>query len=138
MSWDLNIAKACPWLSESFCAGVNGHLQSITSTDARNQKFMEIVWHVQKIELGDMSGRDFARMSNAEMMSMTGENVLAEQKIESYNALANKEFIIEGGPTLTCKKCNGAVRWEVRQTRRADEGSTIFVFCEPCDVRWKL
>ena len=39
---------------------------------------------------------------------------------------------------VRCFKCNGSsILWNIKQTRSADEGSTLFFLCRTCNHRWR-
>jgi DNA-directed RNA polymerase subunit M/transcription elongation factor TFIIS len=134
----LDFKQACPWLPADFAAEVSRVLRSISSTDERNQRFTDLMWHSSRIDLGRLSGREFARMTSEELQMRLGDNIIAEKKIEDYNALLRKEFSVNAPSAMKCRKCGAGVQWNVGQTRSADEGSTVFVSCKPCGTRWKM
>lgn len=54
---------------------------------------------------------------------------------EKYNMLNDKSF----KATLKCRRCGSAeVSWEQKQTRSADEASTVFCNCNRCKNRWTM
>jgi DNA-directed RNA polymerase subunit M/transcription elongation factor TFIIS len=134
----LNFKLACGWLPDAFADEVTASLNAIPSLDERNRRFTELFWHVSRIVLDKLSGREFARLTSDELLSRLGENIIAEKKLEDYNTLRQKEFTVNAPSTMTCRQCGAGVQWNVGQTRSADEGSTVFVSCKPCGVRWKM
>lgn len=54
---------------------------------------------------------------------------------EKYNLLNDKTF----KETLKCRRCGSSeVQWEQKQTRSADEASTVFCSCNKCKNRWTM
>ena len=54
---------------------------------------------------------------------------------EKYDMLNDKSFT----STLKCRRCGSAeVSWEQKQTRSADEASTVFCTCNKCNNRWTM
>lgn len=54
---------------------------------------------------------------------------------EKYDMLNDKSF----NATLKCRRCGSSeVSWEQKQTRSADEASTVFCTCSKCNNRWKM
>jgi DNA-directed RNA polymerase subunit M/transcription elongation factor TFIIS len=135
---ELDLGVLCPFLHAAFVAEANAVLMAIQSTDERNRRFTDLVWHASRIDMKNLSGREFARLTSDELLRRLGENIIAEQKIEDYNALLRKEFTVNAPSTMTCRRCGAGVQWNVGQTRGADEGSTVFVSCKPCGVRWRM
>lgn len=45
----------------------------------------------------------------------------------------------EGSSGVRCSKCKSTeIRFEIAQTRSADEGSTVFCLCMQCQKRWRM
>ncbi len=137
-SVELDLAVMCPFLPAAFVADANAALMAIPSIDERHRRFADLVWHASRIDMKNLSGREFARLTSDELLRRLGENIIAEKKIEDYNALLRKEFTVNAPSTMTCRQCGAGVQWNVGQTRGADEGSTVFVSCRPCGVRWRM
>ena len=137
-SVDLDLGAMCPFLTPQFIDEANAVLMAIPSIDERNRRFTELVWHAPRILMDKLSGREFARLTSDELLRRLGENIIAEQKIEDYNTLLRKEFTVNAPSTMRCRQCGAGVQWNVGQTRGADEGSTVFVSCKPCAVRWRM
>lgn len=135
---ELDIRAMCSLLTAEFAAEANAVLMAIPSLEERNRKFTELVWHAPRIDMKNLSGREFGRLTSDELLRRLDENIIAEQKIEDYNALLRKEFTVNAPSTMTCRQCGAGVQWNVGQTRSADEGSTVFVSCKPCGVRWRM
>tara|TARA_B110000008_G_C16958760_1_gene559285 strand:- start:179 stop:664 length:486 start_codon:yes stop_codon:yes gene_type:complete len=54
---------------------------------------------------------------------------------EKYDMLNDKSY----NATLKCRRCGSAeVSWEQKQTRSADEASTVFCTCNKCNNRWTM
>lgn len=54
---------------------------------------------------------------------------------EKYEMLNDKSY----NTTLKCRRCGSAeVSWEQKQTRSADEASTVFCTCNKCNNRWTM
>ena len=54
---------------------------------------------------------------------------------EKYDMLNDKSF----NTTLKCRRCGSSeVGWEQKQTRSADEASTVFCTCNKCKNRWRM
>lgn len=134
----LDFKKACPWLPDDFASDVSRVLLTLSSRDERNQRFADLFWHVTRIDISSLNGREFARMTSDELQARLGDNIIAEKKIEDYNALLRKEFTVNAPSAMKCRQCGAGVQWNVGQTRSADEGSTVFVSCKPCGTRWKM
>ena len=68
------------------------------------------------------------------------EAILRKQRFEQmlqekYEMLNDKSF----NTTLKCRRCGSSeVGWEQKQTRSADEASTIFCTCNKCKNRWRM
>jgi DNA-directed RNA polymerase subunit M/transcription elongation factor TFIIS len=134
----LDFKISCPWLPPDFADEVSKVLCGILSHDERNQRFTDLMWHASRIDITGLRGREFARMTSEELQARLGDNIIAEKKIEDYNALLRKEFSVNAPSAMKCRRCGAGVQWNVGQTRSADEGSTVFVSCRPCGTRWKM
>lgn len=54
---------------------------------------------------------------------------------EKYDMVNDKSY----NTTLKCRRCGSAeVSWEQKQTRSADEASTVFCTCNKCNNRWTM
>jgi len=54
---------------------------------------------------------------------------------EKYDMMNDKSY----NTTLKCRRCGSAeVSWEQKQTRSADEASTVFCTCNKCNNRWTM
>ena len=54
---------------------------------------------------------------------------------DKYDALNDETF----EPIVRCRRCGGQeVSWEEKQTRSADEGSTVYCVCTTCKHRWVM
>jgi DNA-directed RNA polymerase subunit M/transcription elongation factor TFIIS len=54
---------------------------------------------------------------------------------EKYELMNDKSF----NTTLRCRRCGSSeVSWEQKQTRSADEASTVFCTCNKCNNRWTM
>lgn len=57
---------------------------------------------------------------------------MLQEKYEMMNDKTYKE-------TLKCRRCGSSdVSWEQKQTRSADEASTVFCTCTKCKNRWTM
>ena len=81
------------------------------------------------------------------VLSLAAEMVRAEEKVgdrsrdrDRFDRFANSMPHSDDPSlrTIRCRKCGGSVEWSIRQTRKADEGSTVFCECTQCHVRWKM
>ncbi len=135
---ELDISAMCPSLPAEFAAEANAVVMAIPALDERNRRFTELVWHASRIDMKNLGGREFARLTSDELMRRLDETIIAEQKIEDYKALLRKEFTVNAPSTMICRQCGAGVQWNVGQTRSADEGSTVFVSCRPCGTRWRM
>lgn len=72
---------------------------------------------------------DIERQS-AERKSRFGQ--MLQEKYEMMNDTSFRE-------TLKCRRCGSSdVSWEQKQTRSADEASTVFCNCNKCKNRWTM
>tara|TARA_B100000945_G_C20362252_1_gene587769 strand:- start:772 stop:1251 length:480 start_codon:yes stop_codon:yes gene_type:complete len=54
---------------------------------------------------------------------------------EKYELMNDKSY----NTTLKCRRCGSSeVSWEQKQTRSADEASTVFCTCQKCNNRWTM
>lgn len=57
---------------------------------------------------------------------------MLQEKYEMMNDKTYKE-------TLKCRRCGSSeISWEQKQTRSADEASTVFCTCTKCKNRWRM
>ena len=65
---------------------------------------------------------------------------LKREKNKIYTELLKRQFGDDKSKTIFCRQCgvNSDVEWNIKQTRSADEGSTIFCVCKVCNTRWKM
>lgn len=74
---------------------------------------------------------------------MSAWDKFVKQDTSWYNNLYFSQTRIEKATIvldsyLTCKNCSGKkIVIDAKQTRRADEGETIFFHCTTCGSRWK-
>ena len=91
-------------------------------------------------------GKDLVITSDSEMSKGTIiEDIERESSIqrnrfesmlqEKYDMMNDKSY----NTTLKCRRCGSAeVSWEQKQTRSADEASTVFCTCNKCNNRWTM
>ena len=86
-----------------------------------------------------MSNEEFAagtlieRVQSEEQERMRGFSELLKEKYENVVRAQSSESI------LKCKKCGSSdITFSQKQTRGADESSTIFCSCQVCSKRWRL
>ena len=85
--------------------------------------------------------KQYIELSESDLRSLSTQDNSAH---DLYTALLNKPLSGKGiYNVIVCNKCKkhgktGVVQWHSRQTRSADEGTTIFCCCTTCNSRWKL
>jgi DNA-directed RNA polymerase subunit M/transcription elongation factor TFIIS len=122
-------------------------LEDLDMTD-RVDKLQQLVFHLQKMPglVNNVSANYLFKMSDDTLATLVhsdeeieqGERTLA---YDQYYALVATKFNTEENSTMKCNKCgHGGVEWNVKQTRSADEGSTVFCECKnkACRARWKM
>ena len=90
------------------------------------------------IELVMRSDTDLARGTIVEDIERETQDrkIRFEQMLhEKYEMMNDKSY----KETLKCRRCGSPeVTWEQKQTRSADEASTIFCTCTKCKNRWTM
>lgn len=96
--------------------------------------------------LKDKYGIDILTKSDSELAENTivadiereskDRKVRFEQMLhEKYEMMNDKSY----KATLKCRRCGSSeVSWEQKQTRSADEASTVFCTCTKCKNRWTM
>lgn len=86
-----------------------------------------------------MSDEEFAagtlieRVQNEEQDRMRAYTELLKEKYENVVKAQSSDSI------LKCRACGSSdIAWSQKQTRGADESSTIFCQCQKCSKRWRL
>jgi DNA-directed RNA polymerase subunit M/transcription elongation factor TFIIS len=79
----------------------------------------------------------------AESSEVEKEKTMLMECYQAYESLLSADFLQGLGAVdcITCRFCGkGNVEYTTKQTRSADEGSTIFLMCtnSNCKKRWKM
>ena len=82
--------------------------------------------------------------SLAEGSEAEKQKIEMDKQHENYQGLLQKDFLAELGVQTDCLRCRycgaGNVEYTTKQTKGADEGSTVFLMCSnpKCKKRWKM
>lgn len=90
------------------------------------------------VEIVNFSDKKLAQGTIVECIERESNerNARFEQMLhEKYNLMNDKSY----KETLKCRRCGSSeVSWEQKQTRSADEASTVFCTCTKCKNRWTM
>lgn len=114
------------------------------STEWQN-KSKEIIYHLSYnyewfMEKYSSAPENIFNQDSISFSSLAPEKKKMEIQLMEFNELVKKKFGDQESKTVFCKKCGteSDVEWNTKQTRSADEGSTIFCVCKKCKSRWKM
>ena len=128
LSLDHLASKACTPLSEPW----QDKMQQLIYNLEINQKYL----------LSKYTPEQLIQLNNASLIDniTDAETKQHQQTMEVYHRLLKKRFGDKGSKTILCRRCGekGNVEWVPKQTRSADEGSTIFCVCRNCKTRWRM
>tara|TARA_B100001778_G_C18374646_1_gene532371 strand:- start:120 stop:599 length:480 start_codon:yes stop_codon:yes gene_type:complete len=107
--------------------------QQIILNIKNNQRLLDN--HKSIIALTDFDMSKGTILEDIERESTTRKTRFEQMLQEKYDMLNDKTF----NATLKCRRCGSAeVSWEQKQTRSADEASTVFCTCQKCKNRWTM
>lgn len=131
------------WCAREIEAGIH----SISTTeDEYIDKAQQIIFNLKNNPALHGIGVDIVHMSDIELAKGTiVEDIQRETGLrrarfeqmlqEKYEMMNDKSF----KTTLKCRRCGSSeVAWEQKQTRSADEASTVFCTCNKCNNRWTM
>ena len=134
----------CPYLGPEYCDELDKMLNEQEDI-ARLDKLQQLVFHLQSnpdiaIEVPEPS--KLFNLSDAELVAfidIAAETKHAEKITKYQNLVATMFDNTSNTSVLYCKYCKvGEVEWSVKQTRSADEGSTVYCYCKGCRMRWRM
>ena len=102
-------------------------------------KLQQMVYNIQlDPDIANMSAQDiFSRTSWRRVKDVAA--VQHQRRLDEYHQLMKEAVDEKQIPIMSCHKCGHTdVGWDVKQTRSADEGSTVFCVCQKCQARWKM
>lgn len=137
------LSHLCPYVSEDYIGCIDKLLNRLDEEE-RNDKLQTIVYHIQEYpEISNiLTPPELCGLNHAELsvyLKKEDEDKNLTSKLEDYNqrVSAMEEGSVDS--TIKCKKCgHDQVEWYTKQTRSADEGSTVFCTCKKCKARWKM
>lgn len=109
-------------------------------------KAQQIIQNIKQNRTLIHKGADLVVMTNKDMAANTiiedieKETDLQKKRFEQmlqekYDMMNDKSY----NATLKCRRCGSSeVSWDQKQTRSADEASTVFCTCTKCNNRWTM
>ena len=136
------VALLCPYIDTKYAAELDDRLEQLDDVE-RGDKLQQLVYHLQRSpEIADAVGAGaLFDMNDATLAQSTSGPAEAKvvHELETYYALINQAVDSGDSNTMVCRECGaGGVEWTTKQTRSADEGSTVFCHCPKCKARWKM
>jgi len=140
------LAEYLPRIDPLICQAIEDQVRQQCPDDGKyGDKVQQLIYNLQTNPtylLETYGPEELVQLNNESLV----ENIHNEQvkenalKLAGYAALLETQFGDRESRTIFCYKCGvkGDVEWNTKQTRGADEGSTIFCVCKGCKTRWKM
>jgi DNA-directed RNA polymerase subunit M/transcription elongation factor TFIIS len=138
----MRIRLLCPYIDPAYSEVLDMRLGALPRRQ-RIEKLQQLVYHLQRNpNIPSLcSGDVFFECDDVDLDKFihTSTDALHQTNIKAYESLVASMFANSHGNTITCQHCGiGEVEWSIKQTRSADEGSTVFCACKNCKTRWKM
>jgi len=128
--------------------GLARHVEALChSVSSTEEEYWDSVFRAQfNLRQNLTVGSNVVFMSDEELAEGTivgrieVERMMREERFQQmlqdkYDALNDETF----EPIVRCRRCGSEeVSWEEKQTRSADEGSTVYCVCTTCKNRWVM
>jgi DNA-directed RNA polymerase subunit M/transcription elongation factor TFIIS len=138
------LADYLPFISPSVCQALERELKNLDGYQLRDKR-QQLVYNLQRNHeylLQTYEPKALVKLNNESLAENIHNQVVKENalKLAAYTSLLETKFGDNESRTIFCTKCGvkSTVTWNTKQTRGADEGSTIFCVCEGCKTRWKM
>lgn len=136
------ISNICPYLKPEVSLSLDKLLMQLDGTE-RLDKLQQLGYHLQnKPDMKPDVINSVFNMNDANLAKFCGmrSTSVKNKLLEEYHALVKQPFDeLKSDGVMKCRQCGSKeVSWTTQQTRKADEGSTVFCECKNCLLRWRM
>ena len=108
-------------------------------------KIQQLAYALQvngKYLLSNFQWSDLVHLKSGMLVANLADTASQSKQVKmlAYTQMLERQFGDQSAKTILCRQCGkkGDVEWTTKQTRSADEGSTIFCVCNTCKARWRM